>query len=206
MADIQIKKGYAPGAMGRISELHGVYYHKNWRFGLYFEAKVARELSEFLSRYDEKRDGIWLAMKNGRVQGSIVIDGIHAKEEGAHLRWLIVSDALRGAGAGRRLVDKALDFCGEKGHKTIFLWTFEGLDSAKRLYENAGFELIKQKRGVQWGVEVNEQCFQKEHGSLAPHAHGCPWPTKIIGQPQLEQSIDSSSSVKATPFRKMTMR
>jgi len=159
MADIQIKKGYQPGAIGRISELHGVYYHENWGFGLYFEAKVASELSEFLSRYDEKHDGIWLAEENGRIQGAIVIDGIHAKERGAHLRWFILSDALRGKGAGRRLINKALDFCREKGFQTVCLWTFEGLDSAKRLYEDAGFKLIKQKRGVQWGVAVNEQYF-----------------------------------------------
>ena len=162
MADIQIKKGYQPGAIGRISELHGVYYHENWGFGLYFEAKVASELSEFLSRYDEKHDGIWLAEESGRVQGSIVIDGIHAKERGAHLRWFMMSDAFRGKGAGRRLVNKALNFCREKGFKTVFLWTFEGLDSAKRLYEDAGFKLIEQKRGVQWGVAVNEQYFQLE--------------------------------------------
>ena len=160
MADIQIKKGYMPGAIGRISELHGVYYHEKWGFGLYFEAKVAGELSEFLSRYDDNRDGIWLATENGRIEGAIVIDGIHAKETGAHLRWFIVSDALQGKKVGRRLITKALDFCREKGHKTIYLWTFEGLDSAKRLYEDAGFKLIKQQKGSQWGVEVTEQYFQ----------------------------------------------
>jgi len=29
---------------------------------------------------------------------------------------------------------------------------FEGLDAAKHLYEEAGFKLKKQQRGVQWGT------------------------------------------------------
>jgi len=43
--------GYIPGAIGRIVELHAIYYHKNWGFGQFFEAKVAGEMSEFIERY-----------------------------------------------------------------------------------------------------------------------------------------------------------
>ena len=90
---LKIESGYIPGSIGRIAELHGTYYHDHWGFGLYFEAKVATELSEFLQRYDKSSDGIWIATVNGRVEGSVVIDGIHAENEGAHLRWFIISDA-----------------------------------------------------------------------------------------------------------------
>ncbi len=158
--EIFIKAEYIPGSIGRISELHGTYYHRYWGFGLYFEAKVATELSAFLQRFDEKRDGIWLAEKNGRIEGAIVIDGIQAENKGAHLRWFIVSDALRGKGIGRELMDKAMAFCRGKGYKRTFLWTFEGLGAARYLYEATGFSLVKQQRGEQWGVLVNEQCFE----------------------------------------------
>lgn len=158
-SEIKIEKGYAPGSIGRIAELHGTYYQAHWGFGLYFEAKVARELSEFLQRYDENRDGIWISTVNGRVEGSIVIDGIHADKEGAHLRWFILSDALRGKGVGRNLLGSAMAFCRTKRYKTVYLWTFEGLDAARHLYEEAGFELVKEQRGFQWGTEVNEQYF-----------------------------------------------
>jgi hypothetical protein len=57
MSDVEIVKGYLPGSIGRVAELHGTYYHKHWGFSLFFEAKVATELSEFLGRYDEKSDG-----------------------------------------------------------------------------------------------------------------------------------------------------
>ena len=32
---------YVPGSIGRLVELHGRYYARDWRFGRYFEAKVA---------------------------------------------------------------------------------------------------------------------------------------------------------------------
>ena len=155
-----IKSGYLPGSIGRIAELHGTYYHDHWRFGVYFEAKVATELSEFLSRFKKNRDGIWFATMNGRAEGSIIIDGFHAREEGAHLRWFIISDALRGKGAGRKLINAAIDFCKRKGYKMIYLWTFEGLNAARYLYEDVGFKLIKQQSGIQWGTAVNEQYFE----------------------------------------------
>lgn len=53
MSDVEIVKGYLPGSIGRVAELHGTYYHKHWGFSLFFEAKVATELSDqdILSKY-----------------------------------------------------------------------------------------------------------------------------------------------------------
>ncbi len=159
MSDVKITKGYIPGAIGRVAELNGSYYHKHWGFGLIFEAMVATDLSAFLKRYDETRDGFWTALLDGRIEGHITIDGIHAESTGAHLRYFIVSDVLRGKGVGSRLIDSAIDFCRNSGHKGAYLWTFEGLDAARHLYEKSGFKLVEQLRGSRWGVEVNEQRF-----------------------------------------------
>jgi GNAT superfamily N-acetyltransferase len=157
---ISINKGYIPGCIGRVSELHALYYSNLVGFGLNFEAKVARELAEFCSRYDEQRDGLWLATLAGRIHGSIAIDGLHAQDEGAHLRWFITSNEIRGTGIGTSLLSSAMDFCRVKGYRRIYLWTFSGLDAARHLYEKFGFELVKQQRGSQWGVEVDEQRFE----------------------------------------------
>jgi len=156
----EIALGYAPGAIGRITELHGSYYHAHSGFGLYFESKVATELAGFLRRYDSARDGLWLARHDGRVEGSIAIDGIEAGREGAHLRWFIVSDALRGQGAGGMLIGAALDFCRARNYPRVYLSTFEGLNAARHLYEKHGFRLTREQRGNQWGSEVNEQRFE----------------------------------------------
>lgn len=157
---ITITRGYVPGAIGRIVELHGTYYARHWGFGLFFEAKVAAELSDFMTSYDADRDALWVAEIDGRVEGGIVIDGSHAAESGAHLRWFILSDALRGKGVGRQLISGAVDFCSTRGYPTIFLWTFEGLDAARHLYESTGFSLTRQQTGAQWGTQVNEQMFE----------------------------------------------
>ena len=160
MPEIEIARGYIPGSIGRVAELHGIYYHKHWGFGLFFEAKVATDHAEFLGRYGEKRDGFWVASLEDRIQGSIAIDGIKAESEGAHLRWFIMSDLLRGKGIGNRLIETAIDFCRGRRYKRVYLWTFEGLDAAKHLYEKTGFKLIEQHRGTQWGKEVKEQKFE----------------------------------------------
>jgi len=68
-----------------------------------------------------------------------------------------MSDALTGKGVGRNLIIKAINFCRSKGYKTVYLWTFEGLNAARHLYEDVGFKLVKQQSGIQWGTTVNEQ-------------------------------------------------
>ncbi len=152
--------GYVPGAIGRVAEMHGTYYHQEWGFGLFFEAKVATELSEFLSRFDETSDGFWTICLNNRVEGSIAIDGINAAGDGAHLRWFILSQETRNRGIGNRLMEEAVSFCKEKNYETVYLWTFEGLHPARHLYEKFGFRLVKQLEGMQWGNKVVEQKFE----------------------------------------------
>lgn len=154
-----ICSGYIPGAIGRIVELHGAYYAAHWGFGAFFEARMARELAEFISRFDERRDGLWTAVVEGRIAGSIAIDS-SCPSASAHLRWFILDSSLRGQGTGRRLLDQALGFCRRCGHHSVSLWTFSGLDAARHLYEQAGFRLAEERRGMQWGIEVAEQRFE----------------------------------------------
>jgi len=164
MTDVEIVKGYVPGSIGRVVELHGTYYQQQWGFSLFFEVRVATELAEFLGRYDRQRDGFWIAVLRGRVEGSITIDALHAEDAGAHLRWFIMSDALRGKGIGNQLIGAAIEFCRGMGYKRVYLWTFEGLNAARHLYEKAGFMLVEQQKGSQWGAEVNEQRFELQFG------------------------------------------
>jgi GNAT superfamily N-acetyltransferase len=155
-----ILEGYIPRAIGRMVELHATYYSEHWGFGLFFEGKVATELSEFLSRFDESRDGFWTLSKNDRVEGGIAIDGIKAMPEGAHLRWFILSQEMRGLGFGNRLMEEAISFCKKKDYNRVYLHTFEGLHPARHLYEKFGFKLIEQVEGTQWGTKVIEQKFE----------------------------------------------
>jgi GNAT superfamily N-acetyltransferase len=158
---LTIHTGYLPGAIGRVAELHAQYYSKLVGFGLPFEAKVARELADFCERYDPQRDALWLVLQDGQVEGSLAIDGTHADQDCAHLRWFITSDKVRGTGVGTMLLSLAMDFCQSRHDGRVYLWTFEGLHAARHLYEKAGFRLQHQQRGQQWGTEVNEQRFER---------------------------------------------
>lgn len=159
--ELSIHQGYRPGCIGRITELHARFYAAHAGFGVFFESRVARELAAFCERYDDARDGLWLAVVDGQVEGAIAIDGQHADTEGAHLRWFIASDRLRGTGAGTRLLASALAFCDARHYAKTCLWTFDGLQAARHLYEKHGFRLVHQAPGRQWGSEVLEQRFER---------------------------------------------
>lgn len=154
-----LHSGYVPGAIGRIVQLHSNFYSREAGFGLQFEAKVATEICEFLSRYDESTDLLALAIVDGSIEASIAIDGASAGEQAAHLRWFIVSDALKGQGIGSALLKMAVDHADSKGFSKTHLWTFEGLDAARHLYSKFGFRLVHEASGTQWGKEVSEQMY-----------------------------------------------
>jgi GNAT superfamily N-acetyltransferase len=173
-----ITEAYTPGCIGRIAQLHAQYYAASNGFGVAFEAMVARELGEFCAAYTPGRDGLWLAQDSAGIQGSVAIDGSHAggagvaaggvdsveglENAGAHLRWFITSDALRGQGVGRQLLSRALAFADACGYRRTYLWTFNGLLAARHLYESHGFALVHESAGDRWGSVVIEQKFVRE--------------------------------------------
>lgn len=157
----EIRSGYLPGMIGRISEMHASYYSQHYGFGYYFEAKVAAGLAEFSARLDNPRNHIWLAVRHGRVVGSVAIDGEDLGNNEAHLRWFILDDDCRGSGIGRELLTQAMAFCDEQRFAAVQLWTFSGLNAARRLYESFGFTLCKSWQGEQWGRPMLEQQFTR---------------------------------------------
>jgi len=156
-----IIKGYRPGAIGKITELHALYYHRHWGFDLYFERKVAQDMAEFLGRFDSAGNGLWLAVRREGIVGSIAVDVSNLHYEGAHLRWFIVAPSHQGWGLGRALIDQAVNFCDERGVERIRLWTFSGLDAARHIYESHGFTLMREYEDRQWGSPVTGQMFER---------------------------------------------
>lgn len=152
--------GHYPGAIGDITRCHAIYYYENWGFDVTFESQVGRELSEFLSRFKEGSDGLWVAKINGTFVGSVAIDGTGFPDEGARLRWFIAESPYQGKGVGKLLLDAAISFCRTAKHRRVFLWTFEGLTAARTLYERKGFKLVQEHRVDQWGRTINEQMFE----------------------------------------------
>lgn len=125
------------------------------------------DLSEFAQALPSKNKALWLSLENGKTLGSIAIDGDETTGI-AHLRWLIVDDALRGSGVGPRLLSLAMDFVDSRFDQT-YLWTFKGLDAARHLYASSGFILTDEAEGSQWGATVIEQRFSRRSKKIISH-------------------------------------
>jgi GNAT superfamily N-acetyltransferase len=164
----ELVSGYRPGLIGAVTALHARHYAAAAGFGCAFEAIVATGLSAFCQRLDSPANGLWTLVEDGDILGSIAIDGEDLGGGLAHLRWFILAERLRGGGHGRRLLDAALSFADARGHAETHLWTFAGLDAARRLYERSGFTLAEERPGAQWGQEVREQRFVRTRGAGLP--------------------------------------
>jgi GNAT superfamily N-acetyltransferase len=159
MKNIEIR-GYQPGAIGRVVEMHGTYYEKYHGLGLVMESNVALGLAEFLNRFNSKTDGFWIAIQENRIIGSIAIDGQKRKTEGLRLRWFIVENECQGKGIGSELLQTAIEFSKGLESNKVILHTFAGLDAARHLYEKNGFILYQENSGSTHGIPLIEQMFE----------------------------------------------
>lgn len=185
-----IIRGYQPGLIARITEMHALYYARESGFGQRFESVVAAGLAEFCNRLDNVRNAVWTARHDNAIVGSIAIDGEDIGGDIAHMRWFIIADGLRGGGVGNRLLAAALDFADSQGFAETHLWTFSGLQAARHLYEKNGFVLAEERPGDQWGKKVLEQRLVRPAGGesalKSPLVHG---KDKVLrGSERLRQS------------------
>lgn len=154
--------GYRAGVVAQAIGLHMAYYAPAWGFGARFESKLAREMGEFHARFDGARDLFLAAFDpQGALLGTITIDGHGARQEGAHLRWFIVSEAARGRGLGRELMRAADGFLKQRGYARAYLTTFRGLDAARALYECFDFVLVAEDAADPWSGDVGLQRFER---------------------------------------------
>lgn len=164
----EIQTGYVPGALGRIIELHETYYSEYWDLDYEFSREVAVELAEFLGRYDDADNRLWLVLTDPdaageqEIMGALVIDGGHNDEDeaGARLRWVVLAPALHGQGLGRELMNRAMAYCENVGFDRVYLWTYEGLEAARHLYEEHDFALVEEDTRQDWGPEITYQKFE----------------------------------------------
>jgi ribosomal protein S18 acetylase RimI-like enzyme len=161
MVTIDLVRGWRPGLLGWIVAEHGRYYDREWRLGAAFEAKVAAGLGELADRLDPARDLLLHAASSEGILGAIAVDGSgpDTARRGARIRYFILSDAARGRGVGRLLLDETMAFIGAAGFDRAWLTTFAGLDAARHLYERHGFRLDHEALDTSWGTSLTEQRF-----------------------------------------------
>jgi DNA-binding MarR family transcriptional regulator/GNAT superfamily N-acetyltransferase len=154
-----ILRGLETGDAGWITHRQALIYDKEygWTSPL-FEALVAEILAKFITNFDPRHERAWIAERDGEVVGSVFI--ARASPEVAQLRLLYVDPSARRLGLGRRLVDECIRFSRAKGYKTLMLWTHDILVPAVRIYQAAGFKLIKEERHNEFGHDVNGQFWE----------------------------------------------
>jgi len=143
-----------PGDAGYVAYMQGRYYWKHHHFYPAAEYYFIGHLAEFV--HDPAGSRLWIAEAEGAIVGSAAI--IRVNNDTAQFRWFLVDENYRHRGIGRKLITTALEFCRESGYKHVFLWTFKGLDPARRIYDRAGFVLTEEKVNHEWSsTEIIEQ-------------------------------------------------
>ncbi len=144
MNSIIFEEGFKPGFLGRMIQMQGEYYDVVWaKPGVSFEVMMARQMCDFHDQYIPGRDLLLTAHIDGALAGYIAVVGPSGEgRPGARLRWFQVAEKYTGHGVGRELLTRALDFCRRQGFKTGWLWTMDGLDAARHLYDSLGFKPV----------------------------------------------------------------
>jgi DNA-binding MarR family transcriptional regulator/N-acetylglutamate synthase-like GNAT family acetyltransferase len=155
-----ILRPHQPGDIGWVTHRHGVLYSEEYGWDDTFEALVARILSEFVENFDAKRERSWIAETKGEIVGSVFV--AKGSDAEAKLRLLLVDPKARGCGLGTRLVDECIRFARGVGYKNLSLWTNDVLHSARRIYERAGFQLIKEQEHHSFGHDLVGQWWNLE--------------------------------------------
>jgi GNAT superfamily N-acetyltransferase len=145
---------HQPGDIGYIIHRHGAIYCNEYGWDGQFELVAAKVGVDFLENFNSNTERCWVAERDGKFLGCVMLIEDRTQKHTAKLRLLLVEPEARGLGLGKQLVNQCIRFAKEVGYERIVLWTQSMLESARRLYKNAGFRLIREERHASFGIEL----------------------------------------------------
>lgn len=158
-----VLRPHRPGDMGWVVESQGAFYARAHGWDERLEALVARITADFIDHFDSRRERCWIAERKGQRVGSIfLVKSAQDPEAVAQLRLLYVDPQARGLGIGRHLVEECTQYARSVGYRKIILWTNKGLDSARRIYEEAGYRLKFEEPHHSFGKDLVGQTWELE--------------------------------------------
>ena len=149
-----------PGDIAWIIHRHGALYAQEYGWDDTFETLVAEVAAQFVKNFDPKCERCWIAERNGEPVGSIFL--VKHTAQVAKLRLLLVDPEARGLGIGARLVAECVQFARACGYRKITLWTQSILTAARKLYQSAGFRLVKEEPRHAFGADLVSETWELE--------------------------------------------
>jgi DNA-binding MarR family transcriptional regulator/GNAT superfamily N-acetyltransferase len=150
-----------PGDLGWIVHRQAVLYAQEYGWNIECEAFFARIVADFVQHFNPARERCWVAEREGEIVGSVfLVSDPEAPETTAKLRLLYVESSARGLGIGRRLVDECTLFARAAGYSKITLWTNSVLHAARRIYQSAGYQLVKETPHHSFGHDLVGQNWE----------------------------------------------
>jgi DNA-binding MarR family transcriptional regulator/GNAT superfamily N-acetyltransferase len=153
-----VLRPHRPGDMGNVISLHGSLYADQFGWDHTFEALVARISAEFIENFDPETECSWIAEVDGEFVGSAFV--VRLDEHVSKLRMMIIDQKAQGLGIGRALLNECLGFARRKGYTKMTLWTNDVLIAARKMYATAGFRMIDEEPGRNFGVDLVSETWE----------------------------------------------
>ncbi|PYP80419.1 MAG: MarR family transcriptional regulator [Gemmatimonadetes bacterium] len=149
-----------PADYGWIIQSHGDIYAREFGWGPRFLSLVARVIADYVDDFDPALERCWIAERDGQNVGSVFVAKDTTRPGVAKLRMLLVLPSARGLGIGKRLVDECTRFAREAGYHTLSLWTNSVLTTARQIYADAGYVLVRTEVHDTFGKPLTAETWE----------------------------------------------